>query len=863
MRLHALTTRGIGAPFRDREVAIDFDALGPGVVALIGGNGAGKSHLLELSGPGTLHRELPSYRTPTGKRGEALIEHVHPDTRDAFSELTFDQDGVSYRVRVVCDGRRRKTEVYVWRGGEPEPFAGPLPTAVDAILDAIVPSRAFLLAGPFACQGGCDGFFRLGPAERKALFAELLGLGELERLAAAATAREQASVAEVARVRRELAEAETHAARADVLGSELELIDAMVVAATSALDVTRARASEATAERAAAATMLAAAEATAASVRDAYDRHVAERERLAARIATLSDRLAALDATLADVPDGAAAANERAIAEGELAVVTQRADETQAAIAALDVQLAGLAAEIATARGTHATLTRAAADAVTATRAVAEAAHFAAGAAEGTPLVEAARIELDDAENARPSIAATAAAEIAAAQTRAAIESERRAVALQSGLLDRVPGVPECGACPLTASARAARERRVALDAALLDMPDESEAARNALALHDAHLSRLRDRLTRGREYQAHLDRLATIGADTVAQAERLTAVTQELIDLTTRGRALVADQATATAQREALQAEHGRHLASREALRARVADLTALIDRAAQAASARGEQQAMAMAMDEALVEQATLGATTPPTPPDLSELRRVADLGRALADEATRAVDAATAALDSHRTARARIEGERDALGEVATRVAALRAEEAAHVTAAGDWATLRQALGRNGVQALLIDAAGPEVSALANDLLAACYTPRFQIALTTTQPTADGKGVKEVFEPRILDAEAGRDGTRGSGGETALIDAALRLAIVLANTRRAGHRVETLWLDEATAALSAENAPRYVDMIRRAMALGGFHQALLVTHDPHIWESADARLIVEDGTVRVWQPAAREAA
>lgn len=862
MRLEQFRTQGIGAPFRDRAVSIDFAGLGPGVVAIIGGNGAGKSHLLELTGPGVLFRELPSYRGPTGKRGEALVDHVHPDTRDAFVEVSFALRDATYRLRVAIDGKRRKTEAYFWCGTGAEPIAGPLVSDVDATLAGLVPSRALFLAGPFACQGGHDGFFRLGPAERKALFVEMLGLGQLEALAAAAAAREKATLTELEQVRRERADVDERAARVAAIDAALATLDGALAADEASLAAAGERAAAARGALEDATAALSTAEATAEATRDAYARHVAERTRVVDRLAALTDRLAALDAQLADVPDAAAAATERVAVEGELAVAEQRAAETLAASAAIAEELAAIAAELATARATHAALKRAVAEAEAAMQAVAEAAVFAARAAEGAPLVEAARIALDDAENARPSLAAAAEAEIAADRVRAGLDAERRTTAAQAGLLGRVPGVPECEACPLTTSARTARDRLVEIDAALADLSAESSTARLALSAHDARLTHLRECLARGRDWQAHLERRATVPAAVRAQADRLGTATQDLIDLTTRGTARAADQDRLAAERATLDAEHGRHAASRDGLRARVATLTGLIDRAAAAASARGERQAVAVARDAAAVELATLDTVAPLAPPDLAALRDAVEQARVAADAATRAAATAATAVEDLRTRRARLDGERAGLGDVVTQAAAVRDREQAAITAAGDWAVLAQGLGRNGCQALLIDAAGPEVSAIANDLLATCYTPRFQIALTTTQPTADGKGVKEVFEPRLLDAEAGRDGTRGSGGETALIDAALRLAMTVVNTQRSGVPMETLWLDEATAALSAENAPRYVAMVRRAMAHGGFHQALVVTHDPNVWEACDARLIVEDGAVRVWAPV-REAA
>jgi DNA repair exonuclease SbcCD ATPase subunit len=60
MRLHTLRLRGITEAFPN-EVCVDFDTLGPGLIALVGENGAGK---LTLIGSifAALFRQLPGGR---------------------------------------------------------------------------------------------------------------------------------------------------------------------------------------------------------------------------------------------------------------------------------------------------------------------------------------------------------------------------------------------------------------------------------------------------------------------------------------------------------------------------------------------------------------------------------------------------------------------------------------------------------------------------------------------------------------------------------------------------------------------------------------------------------------------------------
>src|SRR5690606_27645389 len=120
-----------------------------GLIAVVGDNGAGKSHVLELSGPATIYREFSSY-------GEGFASHVATGVRDAFSDLVFSIDGAKYRALVQCDpqfgGGKGKTEAFLMREsapGEWAPIAGPLVKDFDAAIARILPSRELFLASVF------------------------------------------------------------------------------------------------------------------------------------------------------------------------------------------------------------------------------------------------------------------------------------------------------------------------------------------------------------------------------------------------------------------------------------------------------------------------------------------------------------------------------------------------------------------------------------------------------------------------------------------------------------------------------------------------------------------------------------------
>jgi exonuclease SbcC len=170
--------------------------------------------------------------------------------------------------------------------------------------------------------------------------------------------------------------------------------------------------------------------------------------------------------------------------------------------------------------------------------------------------------------------------------------------------------------------------------------------------------------------------------------------------------------------------------------------------------------------------------------------------------------------------------------------------------------DWRFLSRGLGREGVQALELDAAGPRVSDLCNELLREGYGGRFSVRLETQAAKADGKGVKETFDVVVCDNERGREGNGEdlSGGEKIIVGEALGLGVSLFHAQASGASFQTVVRDETVGALDPENAERYVAMLKSFLRIGVVHQLLFVSHSERITEMADAIVQVENGVIRV---------
>ena len=146
--------------------------------------------------------------------------------------------------------------------------------------------------------------------------------------------------------------------------------------------------------------------------------------------------------------------------------------------------------------------------------------------------------------------------------------------------------------------------------------------------------------------------------------------------------------------------------------------------------------------------------------------------------------------------------------------------------------------------------IDEACPEVENYTNELLSVFSEGRFQVRLDTVVPKKGTDEMKEDFVPSIVDTASNRVATGVSGGETAMIDEALRLGICIFNARKSGFHYETIFRDEPTGALTQETASSYMNMLRMAIEIGGFHNVYFVTHHDHIKDQADHVITIEDG-------------
>lgn len=886
--MHVLTARVRGLPPFTREVSVDLAALS-GLVAVTGDVGQGKSTLLDILAPIALYRRFSTRTSALKDRASA---------RDCEIDVTIAHAGSVWRMLIQVDpqfsGGRGKEEAYLWRDGVA--LNSGKVTEFDDLVQGVrgpdgvrrggfFPPESVFFSSAFAIQQtragkGSAGFFGMDVPGRKALFAYLIGLERIQELARRAGDHRKRLDAKIGDVDRDLAIEAAKVADRDRLTDQIPGLTFARDSAATGEDTAREAVADAQRALADARAVLAQLDTARVTVLDQRTRYTlarsqAERARdtAAMMIATAERVIATADTRRQRAADLAVATAARDTAGADWRRANEAVKQAAARVAELTADRDRIAADIRR-------LENAASGLDAAREALADAESKLAtyaGAAERLAALEA-ELRTEDAR-------VTAALRLAASEDTAAAlavgmaRRDHEAAAKAAGLLDGVPcqgqtvrvhalddgdtdsGWRDCGTCQFLTSARIARDSLPRLAEALTTAQARETAAREALTraqVDGANLDALRGRVDQARTAAAEWTRADHAAATARGDVTRAT----EAVDALAALRARETDTATAlteavTRHRDATTALDAATTqgtaagASMAALAGADADLRQLD---AEIAALPGYEREHAAALSTIADADASLAQLV--VPPEPAEAK--AAVGRA--ETAYTAADLAYAdARSAHHIAQralSQAEGALLQLGDVSARVASLNAQRAALADRRAGFALVESGFGVNGIQALEIDAAGPEVSTITNDLLEACFGSRFSVALRTVQEAKAGRVQREVFDLLVYDGESGgsRPLDEMSGGEQALIDEALRLAIAIFNSRRHGAVFGTLFRDECDGQFHESMAARYPAMLRRAMELGSFDRIYMISHRAIVSAQADARIVVGGGRVTV---------
>jgi DNA repair protein SbcC/Rad50 len=183
--------------------------------------------------------------------------------------------------------------------------------------------------------------------------------------------------------------------------------------------------------------------------------------------------------------------------------------------------------------------------------------------------------------------------------------------------------------------------------------------------------------------------------------------------------------------------------------------------------------------------------------------------------------------------------------ALDDQAARKTDLEARQAEDRQQEALYRELRQAFGKNGVPAMIIETVIPELESTANDLLSRMTDGRMHLRLNTQREKVTG-GVAETLEIEIADEL----GTRGyelySGGESFRVNFALRVALSQLLARRAGAHLRTLFIDEGFGTQDDSGRNKLVEAINAIQ--DEFSLILIITHIDDLRDSFPVHIAVD---------------
>ena len=811
------------------------------LACLTGPNGAGKSALLDAI-------TWALWGKARARRDEEL---VHLGQQEMYVQLDFEQEGSIYRVVRRRSRRRSKSgalDLLLQDGDDWATLSEATMSATQRRIDSLLRLDYDLFThSAFLQQGRADAFTIQTPAQRKQILADILGLARWEQCEKAAkaqldTLKGQINIIadRIAQIEAEMvhepellakleaAEAEQAQAAADLQSADDALRD--LAGAPDALSHGRARAAELRADIGAHSEEIAQAEADArreaeriaryadligarAEIEAGYEALEAARRddkalsdklrqlrdldrrrddldrQLDAARAALDGQLSAHEATIAELERGLAGADAAEVAQVQAEI--DALNELEAERAALEADKGHWGEEQAGLRSTNDHL-RAEMHAIKDRIDRLEASDEATCPLCGQPLDAAARADL-----------LAGLTEEGRVRGEAFRENRRQQDALEKSIEEAVARIAQI--VPELRRLDPLNKRLGGLQAKAAQAAESADRLTQARADADA----LRIRIAAG-DYGAEIrGALAALEDEVIAlgYSEESYAAAQRNID-TYRAyeqrysqlSAALAEQPGAQAALDAANQRRNRRIADRDrdqtALDALLADLPRLEEQAA------AHQQQMGVVRD-----------------------LRALDLK---ARERVTAVRQNLDAIIKSRAYKARLE----------TQMAELRGEQ-------GLYEDLRGAFGRDGIPAMIIETAIPELESAANRLLTRMTGGRMHVTISTQREKVTG-GVAETLEIQIADELGTRSYETYSGGEAFRINFAVRVALSQMLARRAGAHLRTLFVDEGFGTQDAEGRDRLIEAINAVQA--DFDMILVITHIDELRDSFPVHIVVE---------------
>ncbi|OAT81081.1 AAA family ATPase [Desulfotomaculum copahuensis] len=822
----------------------DVDLSGIHLAVVSGPNGAGKS---------TLFTDSLLYALFGASRTGNLDDLVRKGEQDMAVEVQFILNGQEYRVmrsRSTKGRGKSGLELQVRNGDEWLALSGSnIRDTEKRIQDLLKVTQETFTSSCLILQGRSNEFTVKGPAERKKVLGEILGLEVYDRLQAAAKEKAKALDGEIkalkdrqAAIEIQLAEVSDLEARKSDIEASIAQKNATIASLQEQLDHVKRQQAELEAKAA------------------QFDGLSSEDDRLEREIATLQQERAGLEHRVDR-------ARKMLASEQQILAKVKECEQVKARIAALEAKLPRLQAVADEARKLESQKAQASRtiaqvvgqireiEAVLSNRAELEAAaeqyQKATADLETIDAIGEQWLALDQQVKDARRIWERASFELEA-RTRE-LEKELQALKTKAAMLEDSGCIdPERASCRFLADAQQAKAKMAEVQTELnaLDKSEverleqtwcELQAKKDAIGYDPSERQRLRNLVTSLRhkaEQAAQLGAKAELLQNLKHQERQLR---ESLADIEARHAALNDEGHQLQAELKDLQALKAslpnleRWAAAKDELpaaRQTVAEaeqrFTWYREQIVERTARRAE---IARQLEERVIlwaEQSKLGNEATSLKANIDECNRaLSALQRELGmvEQRLKAIDALRAEAE-------------DLTGKLA-QIAALQVK----------YQTLVRAFGRDGIPALIIENAIPELESITNEILGRMTSNGMNLRFETQRELKSVKGaVSETLDIIISDWRGERPYETFSGGEKFRIDFAIRIALSKLLARRAGASLRLLVLDEGIGSQDAEGRERLMEAI--AAIEKDFAKVIVISHVEEIKEAFPTRIEVEPG-------------
>lgn len=141
------------------------------------------------------------------------------------------------------------------------------------------------------------------------------------------------------------------------------------------------------------------------------------------------------------------------------------------------------------------------------------------------------------------------------------------------------------------------------------------------------------------------------------------------------------------------------------------------------------------------------------------------------------------------------------------------------------------LSTAFSKNGIPALIIENAIPELERISNEILGEMSQGKHSLRFETQRELKSRAGVAETLDIIVSDWAGSRPYETFSGGEQLRIDFAIRFALAELLSRRAGSKIEWLVVDEGLGSQDREHRELVLEAIKNVA--NRFKKVFVITH------------------------------